>query len=238
MWRSNRVRVHDLATALADLRLPALDPDPVEVLVLQNVEDGPHVLVELFDGVLLDAVDTRPQLCQPVGELLALRLQVLAAFDRGLPLIDLVVDLVDLVFDPLDPELDPVRLAVELQRLVVAVDVDRLGVRLQLLDLLALRCDPVFQIRDPRLGRFDLGFDRVEPLLSALDLALGLADRRLLVGELLYLSADLVALVELVGAEFPESIEGRLDLIGLDLGSAGPTDRLVARGQRRRSVRQ
>ncbi|WP_283404265.1 hypothetical protein [Halorubrum sp. DM2] len=54
-----------------------------------------------------------------------------------------------------------------------------------------------------------------------------LADRRLLVSELLDLCTDLVALVELVGPELPELVERVFDLVRIDLGPTGPTGRLV-----------
>ncbi len=47
----------DLATPLADPAFDALQPDALDVVVAEEVEDRVHVLVELVDSVGLDLVE-------------------------------------------------------------------------------------------------------------------------------------------------------------------------------------
>ena len=102
-----------------------LEPDPGEVVVFEQRQDGIHPAVELLDGLLLDAFDFGAQLLDSFVEGFPFRLKVVfliePVFDSG----DVLLDAFEVVLQGPDVVFQLIGRSVKVQNLLVGVVLQR-----------------------------------------------------------------------------------------------------------------
>jgi len=209
----------------------ALDPDALQVLVLEEIQNRGHVVVELFDGFRLELLDAGAQPRQFVLDFLAAGLQVLAVFEAGFDTLDFGFDFVFFVFETFEFELELVGLAVDHQHFGVVVGLAVFDIGFEVGDTLREVLTALFQTVNILGAALDFGFDAFESVFDLLVLAALLLEFDLLGLQLVEFVVEFVAPGEFLVAERTQTLECRFDVGGADLTPTGPAGDLFAFGE-------
>ena len=155
----------DFASPLADLLLGTFDPNPFEVFVTEQIQQGIHVGVEFLDCVGLEILDFRPEGREFFGNFVSLLLEALAVVEFRFGVNNLGFNIIKVRCELLYLDFYSTRLLLKVEYLAFSDVFEFVNLRFEALDPRLFLCSLLFEVFHGCRTVVNFGFNSSEFLL-------------------------------------------------------------------------